>query len=104
MRETEKDEASDDESSGSDEDDPQTPKDDIPSPREYDQPFQSPAEEDQEAARDPRTRVLSVLELENLFFQVAPDLTSTTINPLIDRANVLPSQPSRMLPAIILPN
>ena len=35
-----------------------------------------PIEEGPEAS-DPRTRVLSVLELEDLFLQVAPDLSST---------------------------
>lgn len=90
MQETEKEDTSDGESSGSDEDGPQTPEDDKPSFRENDQPFRSPGEENQEAARDPRIRVLTVLELEDLFSQVAPDLTSTTFTLLVDRANVFP--------------
>ena len=65
------------ESSGSDDDnDPQTPEDETPDPQESVQSFPLPVEEDSEDARDPRTRVLSVLELEDLFFRVAPDLTS----------------------------
>lgn len=65
------------ESSGSDDDDdPQTPEDETPDPQESAQSFPLAVEEDSEDARDPRTRVLSVLELEDLFFRVAPDLTS----------------------------
>ena len=65
------------ESSGSDDDDdPQTPEDETPDPQESAQSFSLPVEEDSQDARDPRTRVLSVLELEDLFFRVAPDLTS----------------------------
>lgn len=77
IRETEKEAARNEESSGSDdEDDPQTPEDETPDPQERAQSFLLPTEEDSEDARDPRTRVLSVLELENLFTKVAPDLTS----------------------------
>lgn len=65
------------ESSGSDDDnDPQTPEEETPDSQESAQSFPLPVEEDSEDARDPRTRVLSVLELEDLFFRVAPDLTS----------------------------
>ena len=72
------------EASGSDDEDvPRTPEDEEPGPHESGQRLQPPAEEDSEAARDPRTRVLSVLELEGLFFQVAPDLTSTSFNPSV---------------------
>jgi large subunit GTPase 1 len=35
-------------------------------------------EEDSPDGRDPRTKVLSVLELEDLFFKTAPDLSSKT--------------------------
>lgn len=35
-------------------------------------------EEDSPDGRDPRTKVLSVLELEDLFFRVAPDLSGKT--------------------------
>ena len=81
-REAEKDTSGGEESSGSDdEDDPQTPEDEIPEHRESAQPFLPPVEEDSGDARDPRTRVLSVLELEDLFFRVAPDLTSMTLGP-----------------------
>ena len=77
IRETEKEAAGNEESSGSDdEDDPQTPEDETPDPQERAQSFLLSTEEDSEDARDPRTRVLSVLELENLFTKVAPDLTS----------------------------
>lgn len=65
------------ESSGDDEDGSRTREERMPTPRENGQPFEPPVEEDQEAAGDARTRVLSVLELEDLLFQVAPDLTST---------------------------
>jgi len=76
-RETEKEVAGNDESSGSDDEDgPQTPEDETPDAQESAQLFPLPVEEDSEDARDPRTRVLSVLELETLFFRVAPDLTS----------------------------
>lgn len=78
----EKDPTGEGESSGSDEeDDPKTPEDEVPDPQENGQQFRLLVEEDSEAARDPRTRVLSVLELEDLFFRVAPDLTSTAFNP-----------------------
>lgn len=36
-----------------------------------------PTEEDTPDGRDPRTKVLSVLELEDLFVSAAPDLSST---------------------------
>lgn len=77
------------ESSGSDdEDDPQTPDDETPEPQESAHQFSLPVEEDSEDARDPRTRVLSVLELEDLFFRVAPDLTSMVCRLSVDQANV----------------
>jgi len=38
-----------------------------------------PTEEDTPDGRDPRTKVLSVLELEDLFISVAPDLSCTQI-------------------------
>lgn len=41
----------------------------------YGEAFPLPLEEDSEDARDPRARVLSVLELEDLFTQAAPDLS-----------------------------
>lgn len=37
-------------------------------------------EDDSPDAQDPRTRVLSVLELEQLFINAAPDLSSTLLN------------------------
>lgn len=84
----EKEAADDEESSGSDDDDPQTPEDDISDPQERPQSFPLPVEEDSEAAHDPRTRVLSVLELEELFSGVAPDLTSTAYNLSTDQADI----------------
>lgn len=39
--------------------------------------FMYTAEDDAEDAKDPRTRVLSVLELEDLFLRAAPDLSGT---------------------------
>ena len=106
IRETEKEAAGNEESSGSDdEDDPQTPEDETPDPQERPQLFLLPVEEDSEDARDPRTRVLSVLELEDLFFRVAPDLTSMRYSLSVDKANILfRLQPSRMLPVTIPPN
>ena len=90
IQETEKEAAGNEESSGSDdEDDPQTPEDETPDPQEHAQLFPLPVEEDSEDARDPRTRVLSVLELEDLFFKVAPDLTSKAHNLSADKANAL---------------
>jgi len=81
IRETEKEATGNEESSGSDDEDgPQTPEDETPDPQESAQSFPLAVEEDSEDARDPRTRVLSVLELEDLFFRVAPDLTSMTFN------------------------
>lgn len=38
-----------------------------------------PTEEDTPDGRDPRTKVLSVLELEDLFISAAPDLSCTQI-------------------------
>jgi len=98
-REAEKEAAGNEESSGSEDgDDPQTPEDEIPDPQEHAQSFALPVEEDSEDARDPRTRVLSVLELEDLFFKVAPDLTSMAYNLSVDKSNVLfRLQSSRML-------
>lgn len=79
-RESEKEAAGNEESSESDdEDDPQTPEDETSDPQERAQPFLLPVE-DSEDTQDPRTRVLSVLELEDLFFRVAPDLTSMARN------------------------
>ena len=101
IREMEREAPGNEESSGSDdEDDPQTPEDEMPDPQERAQSFLHllPVEEDSEDARDPRTRVLSVLELEDLFSRVAPDLTSMAYSLSVDKANVLfPLQPSRML-------
>ena len=88
VREAEKEATRNEESSGSDdEDDPQTPEDETLEPLESTKPFPLPTEEDSEDARDPRTRVLSVLELEDLFFRMAPDLTSMACGPPIDRAD-----------------
>ena len=88
-REAEKEITGNEESSGSDdEDDPLTPDDEVPEPQESAQSFPLPMEEDSEDARDPRTRVLSVLELEDLFFRVAPSLTSMTRNFSVKQANV----------------
>lgn len=42
-----------------------------------------PTEEDTPDGRDPRTKVLSVLELEDLFISAAPDLSSTQLPPFI---------------------
>ena len=85
VREIEKAAAGNNESSGSDDDDdPRTPEDEMPEPQEKIPPFPLPVEEDSEDARDPRTRVLSVLELEDLFFRVAPDLTSVAYNLSVD--------------------
>jgi large subunit GTPase 1 len=84
-REAERETAGNEESSGSDdEDDPQTPEDETPEPQEDGQPFTLPVEEDSEDACDPRTRVLSVLELEDLFSKVAPDLTSMARESSVD--------------------
>jgi large subunit GTPase 1 len=81
LAKTEQGPADEGESSGSDdEDDPKTPEDEVPDPHESGLQFRLPLEEDSEDARDPRTRVLSVLELEDLFFRVAPDLTSMAFN------------------------
>jgi len=78
-REGEKEDTENEESSGSDdEDDPRTPEDEVFGSQASAQPFPLPVEDDPEEARDPRIRVLSVLELEDLFFRVAPDLTSMT--------------------------
>ena len=91
-REAEKEASRNEESSGSDdEDDPQTPEDGTFEPQESAPPFPLPTEEDSEDARDPRTRVLSVLELEDLFSRVAPDLTSMVCNPSVDRTDFFPS-------------
>ncbi|KAF9650551.1 P-loop containing nucleoside triphosphate hydrolase protein [Thelephora ganbajun] len=76
MRETEKEATGNEESSGSDDEDLQALEDEMPVPPENGQTFSLPVEEDSEDAHDPRTRVLSVLELEDLFFRVAPDLTT----------------------------
>jgi large subunit GTPase 1 len=89
-REAERETTGNEESSGSDdEDDPQTPEDETPEPQEDAQPFTLPVEEDSEDARDPRTRVLSVLELEDLFSKVAPDLTSMARESSVDQANII---------------
>lgn len=40
--------------------------------------FFSPEEEDSPEGRDPRAKVLSVLELEDLFLKMAPDLSGTS--------------------------
>ena len=89
-REAERETTEKEESSGSDdEDDPQTPEDETPEPQEDAQPFTLPVEEDSEDARDPRTRVLSVLELEDLFFKVAPDLTSMARESSVDQSNIV---------------
>lgn len=89
-QETEKEAGGNEESSGSDdEDDPQTPEDETSDPQERAQSFPLPVEEDSEDARDPRTRVLSVLGLEDLFFRVAPDLTSMDFNLPADKANII---------------
>jgi hypothetical protein len=106
IRETEKEATGNEGSSGSDdEDDPQTPEDETPDPQEHLQSFPLPVEEDSEDARDPRTRVLSVLELEDLFFRVAPDLTGMAYNLSVDKAHVIfHLQPSRMLLVTIPPN
>jgi len=97
-RETEKEAAGNEESSGSDdEDDPQTPEDETSDPQEHAR-FTLPVEEDSEDARDPRTRVLSVLELEDLFFKVAPDLTGMASNLSVGKTDVpFRPQSSRML-------
>ena len=103
MREVEKGAADNEESSGSDDDNPQTPEDEIPDPQERPQSFSLPVEEDSEDARDPRTRVLSVLELEELFSRVAPDLTGMTHNISTDEADIpRPLQPSRT-PLVTVP-
>ena len=81
IQEKEKNAAGNDGSSGSDEEHPQTPEDEMIDPRESGQSLRPSLEEDSEATHDPRTRVLSVLELEDLFFRVAPDLTSMAFNP-----------------------
>ena len=96
----------DGESSGSDdEDDPQTPKDETPESQESDHPFPLPVEEDSEDARDSRTLVLSVLELEDLFLRVAPDLTSMAYSPSVDRTNAFfRPQLSRTQPVTTPPN
>ena len=98
-REAEKEAAGNEESSGSDdEDDPQTPEDETSDPQEHAQLFPLPVEEDSEDARDPRTRVLSVLELEDLFFKVSPDLTGMASGLSACKADVpFRPQPSRML-------
>ncbi|KAI0347833.1 P-loop containing nucleoside triphosphate hydrolase protein [Trametopsis cervina] len=44
---------------------------------DYHPPFTSP-EDDSEESKDPRTKVLSVLELEDLFMKAAPDLSEFT--------------------------
>lgn len=107
MRETEKEVAGNEESSGSDDEDdsPHTPEDEKPDHQERAQSFPLPTEEDSEDARDPRTRVLSVLELEDLFFRTAPDLSSMACNLSVNKADVLfRLQPSRILLVTILPN
>jgi len=92
VREAEKEAPENEESSGSDdEDDPQTPEDGTFEPQESAQSFPLPTEEDSEDTRDPRTRVLSVLELEDLFSRAAPDLTSMDHDPPVDRANFFSS-------------
>lgn len=98
MREAEKEAVDNEGSSGSDDDDPQTPEDEIPDPQERPQSFPLPVEEDSEDTRDPRTRVLSVLELEELFSRVAPDLTGMMYTISADEANIRhPLQRSRTL-------
>ena len=91
-REVEKGAPENEEFSGSDdENDPQTPEDETFEHQEGAQSFPLSTEEDSEDARDPRTRVLSVLELEDLFSRAAPDLTSTAHNKSIDSANLVSS-------------
>ncbi|KIJ64999.1 hypothetical protein HYDPIDRAFT_124392 [Hydnomerulius pinastri MD-312] len=78
--------------SSSDSEGPRTPRDgddgkDLPSDSELDEESDSddeedsrhkyvPTEEDTPDGRDPRTKVLSVLELEDLFVTAAPDLST----------------------------
>ena len=47
--------------------------------------FSYAEEEDSEDARDPRARVLSVLELEDLFVKMAPDLSSEYLSNITHR-------------------
>ena len=98
-REAEKEAVGNEESSESDdEDDPQTPEDETSDPQGHAQLFALPVEEDSEDARDPRTRVLSVLELGDLFFKVSPDLTGMASDLSACKTDVpFCPQPSRML-------
>ena len=73
----EEDAGNEESSESDDEDGPRTPEDDVNDPHRSAQLFQLSVGEDSDDSDDPRTRVLSVLELEDLFLRVAPDLTGT---------------------------